>query len=295
MVGRLLFCLVILATPFSQAEVLFEGYSKVMSGGVHIGFYVSRYEFDAKKKQFIATSLLKTGELGGNITESLKAYANEDLQPISYSYTSLVGTKSKVIDAKFEKGKILATVKEGANISKINKPLPKGTFLSQFLAYLILKSKDGLKPETKYDYKAVAEEEGEIASGFAVVKNMEDVGGLKAFRIINEFKSSKFISFVNERGEVLSTKSPAQSISTELMAQPSLATGNFPVPSGLLKTLFGDVPTGQVNEVSRKNQAENKVQGTPVPGKQEGVPAGKGIQIKMSAEPTATPTAAPSK
>lgn len=284
----------ILAVPAS-AEILFEGYSKVTSGGTHVGYAINRYEFDAKKKQFISTSFLKTGELGGSITESLKAYASEDLKPISYQYTTLIGTQTKLIDAKFEKNKLLATIKDGAKIEKLNKDLPKGTFLSTFLAYVMLKSKDGLKVDTKYDYQAIAEEDAAPYKGFALIKNQEEVFGMKALRVVNEFKNTKFISFINERGEVYSTKSPAQSIATELVAQPSQATGQFQVPTSLLKVLFGEVPTGQINEISKKasSQKAAEIQKTevpseiknppvpsPIPGKQFGVPAGKGIQIK---------------
>jgi hypothetical protein len=239
-----------------QAETLFEGYYKVYSGGTHAGYMIAKYEYDAKKKQFSATTFLKTGELAGSITESLKATATEDLKPISYQYTTLMGTVTKTIDASFPKGKMIATVKDGGKSEKIAIDLPKGTFLSTFLAYLILKSKDGLKAETKYDYQAIAEEDGKITKGFALVKGKEDVGGINAFRIINEFKNSKYVSYVTEKGELLSVKSPAQGISEELVTQPSLATGSFQVPVSLLKILFGDVPTGQLNEVSRSYQAQ---------------------------------------
>lgn len=283
---KLMFATVIFFTQFladfARAEVLFEGFSKVMSGGVHIGYAINRYEFDAKKKKFISTSFLKTGELGGNITESLTASATEDLKPIAYQYTTLVGTQTKTIDAKFEKNKLLATVRDGAKSEKIVKDLPKGTFLSTFLAYVMLRSKDGLKADTKYDYQAIAEEDAAIYKGLAYIKNLEDFNGLKAFKVLNEFKSTKFISYVSDHGEVFSTKSPAQSISTELVAQPSQATGNFQIPTSLLNQLFGEIPTGQLNEVAKKAQAAKAPSEptAPIPGKQFGVPPGKGIQIK---------------
>jgi hypothetical protein len=275
----------------AHADVLFEGYSKVMSGGVHIGYAINRYEYDAKKKQFISTSFLKTGELGGNITESLSAIANDDLKPLSYQYTTLMGKTTKTIDAKFEKGKISATVRDGANVEKISKELPKGTFLSTFLAYVMLKSKEGLKADLKYDYKAIAEEDAAVYDGLAFIKNQEDFNGLKALRVLNEFKKTKFVSLINDRGEVYQTKSPAQSISTELVAQPAQATGNFQIPTALLRKLYGDVPTGQINEVSKRAQALKAPapEPTPIPGKQIGVPGGKGLHLKgqpSTPEPT---------
>jgi hypothetical protein len=267
-----------------RAEVLFEGYSKVLSGGVHVGYSIARYEYDPKKRNFIATTFLKTGEAGGNLTESLKAFATDDMKPVSYQYTTLIGNQVKAIDAKFEKGKILASVKDGDKNEKISKEVPKGAFLSSFLAYVMLKSPQGLKADTKYDFQAIAEEDAALYKGIAFVKNPEDFNGIKSFRVLNEFKGTKFVSMVSERGEVLSTKSPVQGIATELVAKPSEATGTFPVPASTLKTLFGDVPTGQMNEVSRRAQGKPTAfpQTPEPPTKQQGVPGGKGIQIKGS-------------
>lgn len=245
-------CVIVLSGFAARAEILFEGYSKVMSGGVHVGFVVTRYDFDPKKKQFTCTYLMKTSELAGNMLESIKAVAKDDMTPVAYSYTSLSGGQTKTIDAKFEGGKFTATVKDGANVSKINKPLPKGVFLSYFLAYEMLKNPKGITPGTKYEYQAIAEEDGSIVKGMAFVKGVEDFNGIKAYKILNDFKDTKFTSYLSEKGEVLSAKAPVQSIATELVPQASMATANFQVPTALLKTLFGDVPVGNKNELAKK-------------------------------------------
>lgn len=234
----------------ARAEILFEGYSKILSGGVHIGYSIVRYEYDNKKKEFIATSFTKTNELGGNLTESVKAYAADDLAPISYQYTTLIGNQTKTIDAKFEKGKMIANVKDGSKTQKIIKALPKGSFISSFLAYVMLRSPTGIKQNAKYDYQAVMEEDADIYKGTAIVKGEETFNGNKAMKVVNDFKNTTFISLINFRGEVFSTRAPAQGISTELVAQPSLATDKMTVPSGILKTLFGDIPTGQKNQIA---------------------------------------------
>lgn len=272
------FILSFLLNTQAHADVLFEGYSKILSGGVHIGYVITRYEFDNKKKQFISTSFLKTNEFGGNLTESTKAFSNENLKPISYQYTTLIGKETKIIDAKFEKNKLTATVKTGTRTDRISKDIPEGTFLSSMLAYTMLRSPQGFKSDTKYEFKAIAEEDAAIYPGIAYVKEQEDYKGLKSFRVINEFKGINFVSNVSEKGEVFATKSPAQSIATELVAQPSQATANFPVPTSVLKTLFGEVPNGQKNELSQK--AKEGVVIPPAATKQEGVPAGKGIILK---------------
>lgn len=285
MVGfRFLVAALLITSSIAKADILFEGYSKVMSGGVHVGYFINRYEFDSKKKQFISTSFLKTNDAGGGITESIQAYAADDFKPISYSYTTLVGAEPKTIDAKFEKGKILATVRTGGKEEKIVKDLPKGTFLSTFLAYVILKSPQGLKPDTKYEYQAIAEEEAAVVKGVSVIKAQELQNEIKAYRVANEFKGTQFISFVTEKGEVLSTKSPVQGITTELVAQPSAATNNMQIPTALIKKLFGDIPTGQKNAVSLLNHevkpANAPIKNEPNATKQKGVAPGQGLQLK---------------
>lgn len=254
-----------------HADTLFEGYSKILSGGVHVGYIVIRYEYNPKSKQFIATSFLKTNELGGNLSEGLKGISAEDMSPVSYQYTTMVGTQAKTIDVKFQKGQMSGVIKDGKKVDKISKPVGKGIFLSQFLAYVMMKSPTGLKSGTNYEYQAIAEEDAAVSKGLAIVGDVEQYNGFKTFKISNEFKGAKFISYVNEKGEVFATKSPAQSIATELVAQPSQATTGFPVPANIIKALFGDVPTGQKNEVSKKSHE---------PSKQEGVPQGQGLQLK---------------
>ncbi len=283
MVLKFIASLIITFAPtLSFAQVLFEGYSKIISGGVHVGYAIQKYEFNMKKKQFVATTFLKTNELAGNLTESLQAFAAEDMTPVSYKYTTLVGTEVKTIDATFKSGKIIATINHGGKTEKVNREIPKGTFLSSFLAYMMLKSPSGIKVDTKFEYQAIAEEDASVEKGIAAVSAIEDYKGLKAFKILNEFKKAKFISTVSEKGEVFATRSPAQSIGTELVSNPSEATANFGIPSAVLKQLFGEVPTGQENQIAKlaKSGAAVPAEPTITPGKQQGVPQGKGLQLK---------------
>lgn len=266
----------------AHAEVLFEGYYKIMSGGNAIGYTISKYEFDAKSKKFSSTYFLKTNAQGAEITESLKAFATAELGPISYSYTSIVGKETKTIDAKFNGLKMTAEVKEGGKTKTIRKDIPKNTFLSTFLVYVMLKSKEGLKTDSNYDYSAIAEEDADVYKGVASVGKEEAFLGLKAFKVQNKFKDVPFMSYVNERGEVLGTTSVAQGVSTELVADPATATKGFPLSAGILKSLFGDVPVGKSNMVSKSSTMQPAN-----PGKQEGIPQGQGIQIK--AEPPVKP------
>ncbi|RYZ81105.1 MAG: hypothetical protein EOP06_24095 [Proteobacteria bacterium] len=139
---------------------------------------------------------------------------------------------------------------------------------------------EGIKTDYSKNYKAIAEEDAEVYDGIVSVGKEESYQGLKAFKIQNKFKGIPFISHVNDRGEVLSTDSVTQGVSTELVADPAQATKGFPVSESILKNLFGEVPAGKQNMLS-KNAS---VSSAPA-GKQEGIPQGKDIQLKG-----ATPT-----
>jgi hypothetical protein len=284
---KLLSILVLVVSLISlptQAQVLFEGYSKILVGDKPAGYAIQRYEFDQKTKTFSSTYYLKTGALGNNVTESLKAKSNQAFQPLSYQYTSKVGDQIKVIDATFKGQKMTAVVKVGTETVRVQKDLPKGTFLSTFLGYLMLNN--GIAAGKKFAYSAIAEEDAEIFPGEAFVKNTEKQKGLDVFVILNTFKDTKFISYVTAKGDPIMTKSPLQKISTELTATALESTQGFDVNTQNLKLLFGSVPVGTVHSLKMAaNVSPLTTDTTAVPGKKDGVPAGKGIQIKGSPAP----------
>lgn len=226
----------------NEADVLFEGYHKIISGGIHVGYSISRYEYNSKLKQFKAIVFNKTGALGSDVTESTVATADENLTPLSYQYTALVGKDIKTIDAQFRKGHMSATVKDGKAIKKIEQDVPKDVYLSQFLVYLMLKSKNGLQADLNYHYKAIAEEDGMIYEGLALINKQGKFNGFNSYKVLNNFKDTKFVAYISDRGEVLGVTNPAQNMSSELMAKPSEAVGSFGVGASILKNLFGEVP-----------------------------------------------------
>lgn len=277
------FCLLIFGVlflfggPSTYAQVLFEGYSKITMGGSFIGFVIQRYEFDNAKKIFISTSLLKYNEIGGSITETLRATANEALEPIDYIYNMVSPTGSKVIEAKNSSGRLKITTTEqqvkadpddlfggkdgtkvppkGKNKAKVNPPkvqtaevaLPKDAFFSSFLAYVILRNPKGLKAAAEYRYQAIAEEDGGLYKGKAVVQSEETYKGLHVFKILNDFKGDQFISYTTEKGEMIATTAPQKALALELVSEPGEATQGLAISAENLKSLFGNIPDGRVN------------------------------------------------
>lgn len=258
MVYAILISFLLTFSQLAKADVLFEGYSKILSADQHIGYVVTRYEFDQKKKQFISTYFLKTGKGASEVSESLHAIADSELSPISYEYTTMANKETKTIDAQFKAGTMTAIVKSGGKVQKIDKKIPKGTFLSTFLIYLMLKSQEGLQSETKYEYQAIAEEDAAIYKGQALVGKEEIFNGYKAFKILNTFKDMKFLSYVNSQGEVLGTNATGQGIKTELVASPAEATFGQVQSNSVLKTLFGTIPAGEKNLVAQQSSKNTK-------------------------------------
>lgn len=237
-------------------QTLFDGYYRLTLNNKPLGYMVLVYEYDDKKKTFHATSFLKTNQLGGNIQESTKAASNNKFEPISYSYTALTGSSPKTIDASF-KGEVMKIIKTDGKIKKEETyKIPKGTFLSSFLGYLMLQK--GISLDKKFAYKAIAEEDGETYDGEAWIKEKMDHLGQSAFRILNKYKGNQFVSFMNDKGEVLGTKIPDQNIESQLMNSPAEATKDFLVPNQTLKLLFGKVPLGKKNSLQKIENKKNE-------------------------------------
>lgn len=251
-----------LLTPLfvmGQNKILFEGYYSVLANNTPVGYYIQRYELDPEKKEFIATSFLRTNAIGGNISESLKAYASETLKPIRYQYTSLQGKEAKTIDAnvrKNKRGQSVLQMKTSDNGKLIvsEKPLKDGVFFSTFLIYLLLQGEKGIKPGAKYEFRAIAEEDGKVYPGEVFIKSEEIKMGVNTFKTLYTFKKTQFVNFINDVGESLISVSPALGIEARLVADPTTATANMTVNNKSLSLLFGNMPKGKENKVYKAAQ-----------------------------------------
>ena len=150
---------------------------------------------------------------------------------------------------------MIAQVSDGGKKSKIEKVIPKGVFLSSALYYLMMKSKDGLKTDTNYDFQAIAEESAQISSGSAKVdKKMVTQGTLQLLKVQNKFAGSEYENLITDRGQVVSANTPATGIETELMKSPEEALEGIKVSNGTLEKIFGEVPAGKINVYHTKSK-----------------------------------------
>ena len=257
-----IYVLLLLLAYAARADVMFEGYSKVLIQGSPVGYVVQRYEFNKAKKEFSTISFTKLGEKAGNSAESLKSVCSDKFEPKSFAYTLQSGETTKTIDGSFSKGQMTLKITEGKKVRTEKRKLPKGIFPSSFLGYLMLQN--GYKVGKKFTYQAIAEEDGSFETGEAFIKSEEKYKDQTVYKIINQFKKAQYISLVTARGEILATESPAQSLATELVKDPQDATKDQIVPASTLKLLFGKIPEGKVHALT---SVPTEAPPTPAPSK----------------------------
>lgn len=239
----------------AQSEILFEGYYKVTQFKKHIGFLILRHEIEDKTNNFKSTSFVRLAKAGFDLSESYQAVSSADLAPLSISYLAVGDRKSKTVDVKFKDQKMIGTVVEDGKKIKVNEKIPKGVFLSSALYYLMLKSKDGLKTDTKFDYNAITEEGPVVMKGTVNVdKKMVTQGSLQLLKISNFYAGSNYDNMVTTRGEVVAASTPATGIESELVKSKEDAIKNIKIPAGTLEKIFGNTPTGTVNVYQSKGK-----------------------------------------
>lgn len=245
-----LFTVVLIATVSLRlkAEILFEGYYKVTQFKKHIGFLVLRHEIEGKTKNFKTTSFIKLGKGGFDLTETYTAVSTSDLTPVSISYLAAGDKKTKTIEVKIKNDKMTGLVVEDGKKTKINTNVQRGTFLSSALYYLMLRSKDGLKTGTKFDYVALTEEGPVALNGtVSIDKKMATQGSLQLLKVNNRFAGSDYDNLVSSRGEVISANTPATQIESELVKTPEEAMEGVKLSAGTLEKIFGGLPAGKTN------------------------------------------------
>ena len=80
------------------------------------------------------------------------------------------------------------------------------------------------------------------------------------------------------------TDTPAANIKTILVAKPQEAIAQFKVPTAILTSLFGEVPAGVANAVTKTLTSEPRKHDGPPPSKREGIPPDPKIMIKGAPE-----------
>ena len=248
----LLSLIIFVFSTLVHADILFEGYYTVTQFKKHIGFLVLRHEIDPKTKNFKTTSLIKLAKGGFDLTESYQTVSDETLQPLSLNYLAAGDKKTKTIQATIKNMKMTGTVIEDGKKIKLNADIPKGTFFSSALYYLMLQSKDGLKSGTNFDYTALTEEGPVAIKGSVTVdKKMVSKGTAQLLNITNNFAGSEFTNLVNSHGEVISANTPATSIESELVSDPAEALEGIKLAKGTLEKIFGDKPEGKINSKNK--------------------------------------------
>lgn len=241
------------------ADVIFEAYYRVMSSDIQIGYIIERIEFDKKKAELAATSYTKLKLAEIDSTESLKARAGfAKLNPISFEYTYASNnsqtkkTQLKKIEAQVKKDTMIGKVSTESSERKINTKIMQNTYLSVFLPYVLINSKqmrEGLKPETSFNYKAIDEESGEIHDGTLMVKSTEEYQGIKVFKVLNNYNKEMYVNMMTVLGESLVTRMPKEQMQVQMVKTKDEAVKDFNFSNANISLLFGNIPVGKENSL----------------------------------------------
>ncbi len=316
-------------TNQAKADIIFEAYYKIFLADMPVGYSIERYEFDKKKSEFIATTYVKIKTAEKDTSESIKARSDAKLTPLGYEYTlasidpKTQASSFKNIKASIQKNVLKAKVLEGKKEYDITKSLAKGTYLSVFLPFAILNSKEGLKLEKHYAYKAISEESAEVHPGEAYIKSKEDYESIPAYKILNRYDKDQFVSLMTASGDMLEVRMPTSQLKLKIVATQAEAVDQFQFSNSNMALLFGSIPVGKDNALYKKqalagsktleevlgsdsdqantpaNAAKKKANAEKksVPAsenlKQSGVRGGQGIMVKSKLPPPPPPSAAP--
>lgn len=248
-----------------KAEVLFDGFYKVALNGQHVGYMITQYEYLSSSKNFKMSNYLVLGNGAGPLQQSVTSTANEKFEPLSFQFTSLSkdaqnGALTKSLDVQFVKKAREFELKGESRENGKSKPFkgkaPLFTMLSNFLTYKLYSSPTGISTKTIYDYNAVAEEDGAPSKGTATVLKQISHKNQKVYQIKNDFKGDTWMNLVNTKGETLQFENQQSGLSAELVLDPKEAVQSLPYNLNVIKTVFGDIPKGIKNSLSKSPQLD---------------------------------------
>jgi hypothetical protein len=247
-----------LFTPESAyADILFEGYYKIISSDRHVGYIIHRDAYNARTKLRTLTYLVWTKYNESVSQEAVQVVVRRSAKkrfiPVSFRHwegllelTSLTegtfGEKLHVIRKDLRKN---VTVNKGSLLVP-----PDGVFSSLALPMIA-----ELRPaEFVAGHRIVLtafSEESERYSDMAV--NI-----LKTVPVNGERVITAEIQYLNEAtrfllltdGQTLGTRSNLTPLETYLVADRKEAIGNFPLPAKTVRLLFGYEPSGLTNPVA---------------------------------------------
>ena len=238
-----LFSCVLILSLSAGAEVLFEGYYRVLLEKKPVGFSVLRHETTKRGFQVHQYSNVQLPSKKRTI-ETLKARSNSLLEPQSYEYTRREGEKVVFLS----KGTFYKTKKLWKVVGKTSKKTFKKTFskpplLSAFIP-LAWSEKMRTSPKLSYAYEVFEEKKGRLVKGSFRRTQLpqfwiQDLGGVKSRLRLTE------------RAEILETQSSQWKLKHQLV--PSLEFISQALPVKELKSVFKKLPKGNIHSLRKDN------------------------------------------
>lgn len=211
----------------------------------HVGFLFNRYSYDNKAKQFQLLQVSRlVGANGLENTEVINATTDEDFRPITYEYTNSVGRDTKMLSSIVAGNKMRIVTRFRGTMTTDTIELPQRIFLSEFLIFVMMRNKLGLKEYSAQSYDAIAAQDGRVYHGeTSVGKAVDFAKGVKAIPVTTQFRSAKYLAYVTDTGKILKVEQSGldgtKGLQIELVETDLDAVGSLNVPNDVLIRLFG--------------------------------------------------------
>lgn len=268
-----LLLLTVLATG-AHAKLMFEGYYRIEKGTTHIGYLIHRDDLNEQaKERTISYFALRqengtTSYNGARVTS--KTTAAMAFEPVKYMHMTSGAMKGPpLMEEGVFKGASLAInvsdVSEAIRndktkkvsrpqklVAKFNIDVKPGNFLSTFIPLMVAaEGEANLKVGNSYSFTAFAEEARYFAPGdFKITRAFNTADGKRVFAALCRYPADLTEYFLYPDGQVFAYRTFGD-VSIFLTTNRESGIGELPFPKEAIQKVFGDLPFGLENPVSK--------------------------------------------
>jgi hypothetical protein len=256
-----------------HSKILFEGFYKIERGTTHVGYLAQRDNVDDKTGERTITYFAYREENGTSSYNGAKVIAKPSadmpFQPVRYTHWTSGNMKSPPLteEGVFKAGKLNISVSDVSEAirndktKKISQPqklvakfelnVQPDSFLSTFIpAFIATHGEAALKQNAVFTFNAFAEESRLFADGQCkVLRVMNTADAKRVARTFCRFPSDETEYFTFPDGQVLGYR--MGDVSIYIAKNREDALGELKFPKDIVRKIFGDLPFGLENPVSK--------------------------------------------
>lgn len=237
----------------ANARVLFEGYYKIETKGVHRGYFVQRDELNEQTHERVLTYYIWKKSDSGIQQFGVRATATENFKPLRYAYYEWMNTNSTQTEGTFTEKELKFVERDGRTGKPLSEQrpaqtLPADAVFSSMITQQVAKSYAGeYKENLNLSYKGLSEEDGLFDNGELKVVRMNPTNNTMVFQVMSEFAHEITELFTFRDGEMLGSRNMLGEHLTYLVGTRDEAVGTFPLAKNSIMKVFGDIPHGAIN------------------------------------------------